>query len=294
MSEITYGTISKVISEITTDISNSIGKHNNFVVVTNSEGQYPNKVDPVILRFDQNVNEWILVADKTVVDFGYLKELIEIKDNDVFLHKEPLDRVIWDVFILDENKSIIKTVDPKEFFLSSNYLVGLNPYKGQTLSLMYAYGEKEESGEIIRVDNPIDGTYYNQTVDVLTYDGPYDMNDILVDITYPGGNSYFDSIMLKRIKELDSAVELLNSRKLYTTTKILIENNSIKLPYKPIGSIVHDMALLYFTNDVNDNDIIMEVTCNVVGNNVMFDESDELNGHYAVVTYLAELLTIVE
>jgi hypothetical protein len=291
MSEIIYGNIKKVISEINTDITNNIGKHNDFVVITNSEERFPNKVDPVILRYDQNIGEWVLVADKTVIDFGYLKELIEIKDNDVFLHKSPLDRVIWDVFILDENKHIIKIIDPKDFFLNNNYLLGLNPYKGQTLSLMYAYGEREENGEIIRVDNPTVGTYYNQELDILTYDGPYDMNDILVDIVYPDGNSYFDSVILKRIKELDAAVELLNSRKLYTTNKLLIKNNSIKLPYKPIGSVVHDIALIYFSND--SNDIIMEVTCSVVGNYLIFDELDGLNDHYAVVTYLAELLSPV-
>ena len=291
MNSITYGNISKVLSEITTDISNNIGKHNTFVVITNSENHYPEREDPVILRFDQNIGEWILVADKTVLEFGYLKETIDIYDDDAFLEKQPLDNIVWDVYILNTNGDIIKTLNSKELLVTGNLLTGLKEYIGNTLSLMYAFGNVNETTNSTKVDRPIETTYYNQTIDVMTYDGPYDMNDILTDIDYPEGNSYFDKIILDRIRELDRAVELMNSRKLYTIEKTLIENNKIKLPYKAIGSVVHDMALIYLTNDIDDKTIIVEVTCSVLNNEIIFDESDVLDGYYAVVSYLAELGT---
>lgn len=289
MNSITYGNISKVLSEITTDISNNIGKHNTFVVVTNSENHYPDREDPVILRYDQNVSEWILVADKTVLEFGYAKETIDITDNDLFLEKTPLDGIIWDIFIINTNGDIIKTLTSKELLVTGNLLTGLKEYIGNTLSLMYAFGNINETTSIIKIDNTINNEYYNQTIDTMSYDGPYDMNDILTDVTFPSANSYFDTVILDRIQEMDRAIELMNSRKLYTIEKTLIENNKIRLLYKAIGSVVHDMSLIYLTNDVDDKTIIMEVTCSVMNNEIIFDEIDDVNGYYAVVSYLAEL-----
>lgn len=289
MNSIVYGNISKVLSEITTDISNNIGKHNTFVVVTNSEEHYPERVDPVILRFDQNQNEWLLVADKTILDFGYVKETIDIIDNDVFLSHIPLDEIIWDVYIIDENNNIVKTIIPKEVLVSGNLISGLKEYIGKTLSLMYSFGKVNGTNTIIKHDNPNSGGYYNQVVDTMVYDGPYDMNDILTDIVFPDTNSYFDKVILKRIEEMSDAIELINSRKLYVTDRILIANNKIRLPYKPIGSIVHNMANVYMTNNNEDKTIVFEVTCIVIDNDVTFDELDEINGYYAEVTYLAEI-----
>lgn len=291
MNSITYGNISKVLSEITTDISNNIGKHNTFVVITNSENHYPEREDPVILRFDQNVGEWILVADKTVLEFGYAKETIAILDNDIFLEKTPLDGIVWDIFLLDENGMIIDSLTNKEILVNDNLVSGLRKHIGKTLSIMYAFGNVNVTHNSIKKDKPIRYTYYNQTIDDMIYDGPYDMNDILTDIDYPNSNSYFDKIILDRIKELDNAVELINTRKLYTTSRILIENNKFKLPYKAIGSVIYDMALLYLTNEIEDKNIIMEVTCSVNNNEIIFDELDELNGYYGTVTYLAEIGT---
>ena len=289
MNSITYGNISKVLSEITTDISNNIGKHNTFVVVTNSENHYPDREDPVILRYDQNISEWILVADKTVLEFGYAKETIDITDNDLFLEKAPLDGIIWDIFIINTNGDIIKTLTSKELLVTGNLLTGLKEYIGNTLSLMYAFGNINETTSIIKIDNTTNNEYYNQTIDTMSYDGPYDMNDILTDVTFPSANSYFDTVILDRIQEMDRAIELMNSRKLYTIEKTLIENNKIRLPYKAIGSVVHDMSLIYLTNNIDDKTIIMEVTCSVMNNEIIFDEIDDVNGYYAVVSYLAEL-----
>lgn len=289
---VVYGAINKVLSEITIDISNNNGKHNNFVVITDSEKHYIGKTDPVILRYDKNIGEWVFVADKTIVNFGYLTEVINVTDNDVLLHKEPLDKVIWDVYILDEDKNIIKTVNSKELFVEGNFLSGLEPYIGQTLSLMYAFGDKEDDGEIVRVDLPVETGYQNQVVDDMLYDGPYDMNDILSGVVYPPAKSSFDRVILERIKELDSIVSRYNSRRLYTTEKILIEDNKINLPYLNIGTVVHDMAIIYMSSSIDDKLIMMEVTCNTDNKGVVyFDSTDELNGYYAVVTYLAELDT---
>ncbi len=291
MNSITYGNISKVLSEITTDISNNNGMHNAFVVITNSENHYPEREDPVILRYDRNLNEWVLVADKKIQDFGFLTETIDIIDNDVFLNKIPLDGIIWDIYILDENGIIIKSLLPKDLLLTNNLLTGLREYIGKTLSLMYSFGNNNEPLEIIKNDNPFDQKYYNQTVDIMKYDGPYDMNDILTDALYPNSNSYFDAVILARVREMEKAIRTINSRRLMTTDRILIVDNKITLPYKPIGTIVHDMAMLYLNDDIGDKLVAMEVTCMVDGNNVIFDELDDVNGYYAVVTYLAELGT---
>lgn len=286
---VNYGTISKVTSEITDDISNHNGKHNSFVVVTDSENHYPSKVDPVILRFDEFKGEWIFVADKTIINFGYLTEIFNVIDNDILLHKEPLDRVVWDIYVLDDHGNKTEKINNNTLLVTNNMLSGLLPYKGRTLSLMYAFGDKEDDEVVVPVDVKKNTGYKNQEVDEIKYDGPYDMNDILKGLKYPPPFSSFDRQILERVKLLEDMLISFEARKLYTTTKILIEDNEIKLPYMNIGGVVHDMALIYLTEDVEDRIIELEVTCTAIDGVVKFDEEDELNGKYAKVTYLADM-----
>lgn len=285
---IKYGSINRVIPDITQDIFNNVGKHNDFVLLLNSDNHYPGKVDPVILRFDSNIKEWIYVVDKTIDNFGYATEDLLIESNTVTLNKIPLDNVIWDIFLLDENKNIIRTVERDEIYLNNGSISGLNKYIGNSICLMYCFGDRVVEEEIEVVNNDEDETYLNEEIDILEYDGPYDMNDILKGMVYPRPRSSFDSTILERIKEYDLIINRLGRRKLITTKRLLIIDNQAVLPYEVIGDIVHNMALVYDSEDLNDR-VITEYTCSVDKHFLKFDEEDELDGKYCVVSYLAEL-----
>lgn len=286
MSTVTFGSISKTLSSITTDIANNIGKHNNFVMITNSNDIYIDKKDPIFLRYDGNMNEWVFVADSTIIDFGYLTENLIVNDESVELYGAPLNQIIWDVHIVDQNNNIVNIVDPKSLFVDKNVLSGLTNYIGQNLSLMYCIGDTKDIDLIPSETNPTNGHYLNEEIDILTYDGPYDMNDIPGTTNTVVPSTEFDKYVYDKIQELETLISKYYSRMLYNTNKILIENDSIKLPFLNIGDIIEGKASIYIDKD--DTVIYLEVTCSVSNGIVTFDSDDKLNGMYAKVSYLAE------
>lgn len=88
-------------------------------------------------------------------------------------------------------------------------------------------------------------------------------------------------------KYVDTYVKTyVDNVELVTTERLLISNNSISLPFKADGDIVNGYALIF------DNLTAMEVcefTCanSADGLSVKFDPNDNLNGKYAVVSYMA-------
>lgn len=76
---------------------------------------------------------------------------------------------------------------------------------------------------------------------------------------------------------------------LITTNRIEIINNEILLPKKGYGNIVWNMAMI-FDNEV-DNIIVAEATCSmgIEGITAVFDSNDNLNGKYAVISYLGKI-----
>ena len=71
-----------------------------------------------------------------------------------------------------------------------------------------------------------------------------------------------------------------------TTEKILISNNKISLNYKCKGDVIHNKALIY---ENLDSVYFTEYSCNSSqdGISIEFNADDELNGKYAVISYLA-------
>lgn len=80
-----------------------------------------------------------------------------------------------------------------------------------------------------------------------------------------------------------------NSVELYTTERLLIQNNKIVLPYSAMGGVVWDIGLIF---DTLMSNVFFEATCVVNVNNkqeVLFDSLDLLNEKYCVVSYIKEV-----
>ncbi len=283
-----YGIVSEVSGDINSDIVNNIGTHNDFIVISNTGEVYPDKIDPVVMRFDGTIQEWIYVTDKTTINFGYLTETVLVRDDDMFLTKIPLDRIIWDVFELDTDGNIINVIDPKLLYVDKKNISNLSEYIGKTIRFMYCFGDKEENGVIVPVNLPREDKYLNEDLRRLEYDGPYDMNDILQGSVYPPASTSFDRKILNKVKELEAHIRILEDRIILTTDKIEIIDNFIDLPFPIIGEPVHNMAYIYDSADIDDNVIRVEVTCLNNEGRIMFDENDGVDGKFAIVSYLAQ------
>ena len=79
-----------------------------------------------------------------------------------------------------------------------------------------------------------------------------------------------------------------NKMEIISTDKILIENDKINLPYKASGDIINNMALVY--EESSNVYIEYDCLCGEDGMSVIFNSSDNLNGKYAKVSYLADKL----
>lgn len=97
--------------------------------------------------------------------------------------------------------------------------------------------------------------------------------------------SRIQSAAIQQVAEIEGGSSVESSI-LITTSKILIENNTIVLPQKGYGDIVWNLALIFDNN--YDNIITSEASCNMSddGLTVLFEETDNLNGKYAIVSYL--------
>lgn len=87
-------------------------------------------------------------------------------------------------------------------------------------------------------------------------------------------------------QQVAAGVNSVENSILVTTNKLLIEDNKITLPSPGYGNVMFNMALIF--NDNINNHLIAEVTCSMGqdGLSVIFDEEDNMNGNYAVVSYL--------
>lgn len=71
-----------------------------------------------------------------------------------------------------------------------------------------------------------------------------------------------------------------------TTEKLLISNNKVQLNYKCKGDVIHNKALIY---DSLTAEYFTEFSCNSSADSkfIEFNSLDNLNGKYAVISYLA-------
>jgi len=70
---------------------------------------------------------------------------------------------------------------------------------------------------------------------------------------------------------------------MYTSPRLLINNDYATLPRIPVGTIVNDMAMVF---DDSSTNVCEDYTCSVNGNFLVFDGADYLDGKYAKVSYL--------
>ena len=87
-------------------------------------------------------------------------------------------------------------------------------------------------------------------------------------------------------KYVDAHVKTyVDNVELVTTERLQIFNNQILLPFKVHGDIVNDYALIF---DDRTTIVVREFTCKISadGFSVEFDPNDNVNGKYAVVSYM--------
>lgn len=77
-----------------------------------------------------------------------------------------------------------------------------------------------------------------------------------------------------------------NNLNILTTDKLLIQNDIINLNYECKGDVIHNKALIY---DTLNSEYFTEYSClsSSDGRNIVFNTDDNLNGKYAVISYLA-------
>lgn len=85
---------------------------------------------------------------------------------------------------------------------------------------------------------------------------------------------------------INSVINTQSSLSILTTEKLLISNNKIALNYKCKGDVIYNKALIY---DNLNSEYFTEYSCNSSSNGLFieFNSTDNLNGKYAVVSYLA-------
>ena len=80
------------------------------------------------------------------------------------------------------------------------------------------------------------------------------------------------------------------SLELYTTNKILIEDNKILLPYKPSGNSLFNLMLVYAEDDSITEYDGVEIQIDGSVYFAILNESFQING-YGVITYLVDIAT---
>lgn len=85
--------------------------------------------------------------------------------------------------------------------------------------------------------------------------------------------------------ELKERLLSLNNTKLITSSKLLIENDSITLTDLALGDCMFNSARIY--EDLS-SEYFYEYSCNINsnGDKGLFETNDRLNGKYAIITYL--------
>jgi len=92
------------------------------------------------------------------------------------------------------------------------------------------------------------------------------------------------------IREVIGISAITENSVLITIDRTEIIDNKIILQHKGYGDVVFDSALLF--DNLDDDIISMECTCSLSpdGFTVNFEEGDNLNGKYAILTYLARAM----
>jgi len=86
-------------------------------------------------------------------------------------------------------------------------------------------------------------------------------------------------------KQVLSGVNSVENSYLYTTSKLLIDdNNRALLPSVVVGDIIWNMAMIF--ESPTSNIIQKEVTVHTDGTYAIFEDSDNIKGMYCIISYL--------
>ena len=302
--------VNRILPSLTRDIFSNQGKHNDFVVVVDTEGHYPGRVDPIILRYTDEKKRWIFVADKTITDFKYVNETIALTGISVALKHIPLNHIVWDAFIIDQrgNKH---PVDVSKLDIRNNILLNVPRHSERDLlDIKYAIGDGANIYNNIISDNkdfnafetrpPVGSMFrYDPLYIEIPDDCPSDINDIdarhycngeqVRNRRLPGGKkAYNKDNVADALNTISDSMINLKNKKLFTTERTKIVSGRFKLPSTAYGDVLYNMALIFNSDDIVNDLLVREAQCRVEDDYVIFDNVDEMENLYAVVTYLTD------
>ena len=107
-------------------------------------------------------------------------------------------------------------------------------------------------------------------------------NVIASQVEYDNTDGLLDSI------HVQGALSELAMRKIKTSPKLGITNNTATLPVDALGGVINDIAMVFKDTQTG---VFVEYTCTTApdGLSVIFDPEDHLNGYTCIVSYLAKV-----
>ena len=144
----------------------------------------------------------------------------------------------------------------------------------------------KEDGSLI---SPTSGVWYiDYYAGIVHFESSSTPNDLNYGIPKITAYSYIGKTLKDKIDELEHQAVSQTNTKIITTPHLLITNNKITLPKIALGDIIFNTARIY---EINDYGVFTEYNCsvNVEGTEVIFDAIDNLNGKYAIVSYMTKI-----
>ena len=144
---------------------------------------------------------------------------------------------------------------------------------------------KEDGSSI----SPTSGVWYiDYYAGIVHFESSNTPNDLNYGVPKITAYSYIGKTLKDKIDELEQqAISQINT-KLITTNHLLIIDNKITLPKIALGDVVFNTARVY---ENNVQGVFTEYNCsvNAQGTEVLFDTMDNLNGKYAIVSYMIKI-----
>ena len=113
-------------------------------------------------RWNEQLDKWILVSKSTVDTMSFATVELTITAGKVTPPNMPINNVIWNIYVVDENDMIEAELRLEDVIVSSSLISGLGTYDGKKLRFTYAYGSITQQIE----------TYMNEKLGALTDDAP--------------------------------------------------------------------------------------------------------------------------
>jgi hypothetical protein len=226
-------------------------EHNSIIEIDYSGNRYPDKDDPVLLRYDLNTHELKFLADANNSGVNIYVEEYNLETDTLTLTHE-LCGEYWDVYVDGVEQDIIIEGN----VINTDISTGI-------LTITYCGGVTTEQND-------------GSSEDVINQDGEVDVDRLSTKILY-------EKILQleKEIHDVKKQNEILNSKKI-KTDQITVESNQINLEYEPIdGKLI---GIVYaFIKDTKSYFPVSGYT--IDGKTMAFEPADELNDLIIMVSY---------